>query len=139
MKKIILEFKAYTDEWGYERSMFQNYISKYFENPVYEYTDITETRTNIRRVFDYSHAGINAVSDILEKLMNSTYGKDSVVDEISEHLCKAIFDVNKAKAKTDKNKDVKCYVWYDGCSEMEISIYTIETDAKEIKRIIYKD
>jgi len=135
-KKIVVELRMYSDgDWGYDESMFDNYTSKYFENDLYEYTVVDDYTTKIRRVFDYSHTGLNELCEMLAKIRNSTYGRCS--DEPNQFIDDALCVLYAGKKKIDRNTKVSYSDYYDSNTELEISVYSIATEARPIKKIIY--
>lgn len=137
-KKIVLELRMYSDgDWGYDRSVFDHYTSKYFENDLYEYTVVDDYTTKIRRVFEYNHTGLNELCGMLEKIRNSTYGRCS--DEPNQFIDDALCALYGSKKKIDRNTKMNYSDLYDSNTELEIDVYSIATEARPIKKIIYED
>ena len=130
-KKVILEMSIYTDgDWKFDKSIFENYVSKYFDNDLYEYTYIYDYGCKIRRTFEDINSGFTQIASILEELTNSISSKD----DFTENKIKAFFhnQIKMANSKLEFESDI------DGNTEIEVEVSIIDSDSKPIKNIIYE-
>ena len=129
-KKVILEMSIYTDgDWKFDKSIFENYVSKYFDNDLYEYTYIYDYSCKIRRTFEDIDTGFTQIESILEELTNSISSKD----DFTENNIKAFFNnqIKMANSKLEFEADI------DGNTEINIRTIIIDNDSKPIKNITY--
>ena len=135
MRKVyVCKFSIYNDgDWGLDTEILKKlaaYKSKYYENDLYEQTDIDFDDLysyKFKRVFDSASDCINFV----RRTFSNLHGRDYEINEmIPEFIDNLINEFNHNKNATD---------FIDGNTEIEASMYSIETDAKKIKQIIYED
>ncbi|MBO7211926.1 MAG: hypothetical protein J6V44_13130 [Methanobrevibacter sp.] len=118
----------YTDgDWYFNRDMFKNYKSSYFENDLYEYTFEEDYSIRFKRVFyDYDKA-VEFVTVLKESIGGrDTWRYEDIVSGI-EGMIQDFWKHNYA------------YFDYDGNSEVNLFLEEFETNAKKIKEIIYED
>ena len=133
--KIILELSMYSDgDWGYDESIFENHTSKYFDNNLYEYTKFEWSTTKARRTFDIDKTdGYAAIHNILKSICSSLHGRQSDIKYVNEFFDRAIERLPNVSVENG---------YYDSMesnTEIDLTIRIIESDAKEIKEIIYKE
>lgn len=134
-KKIVIELSMYSDgDWGYDESIFENHTSRYFDNDLYEYTYFEWCTTKIKRSFDLGETdGYNAIRSILNAICSSLHGRQSDVKYVTEFFDRAIERLPNVSVENG---------YYDSMesnTEIDLTIRIIESDAKEIKEIIYKE
>lgn len=130
-KLYIVECEMHTDnDWGFDTNILSlNYKSRYFEQELYEYTnaDPKSSRHKFRRVFDTKEKAI----EFAKKYKESIYGQRYYSEVLNEKIDEIISDfyVN------DEGGD------YDdiGNTEFDFSMYSVDTNARKIKRIIYEN
>lgn len=133
-KKLVIELRMYTDgDWGYDKSIFEGYTSKYFENGLYEYTEIDEDyTTKIRRVFDYDES-YEPIKNLIKKLCDSLHGRENWVESVIEFFDRALEELPTLRI------GYPYCDFMDSNTEMDLTIAIIESDAKPIDKIIYKE
>ena len=133
-KKLVIELRMYTDgDWGYDKRIFKDYTSKYFESDLYEYTEIDDDSytTKIRRVFDYD-GDCKPVENLIKQICNSVDGRESWVESVIEFFDRALEELPKLKVGRPYCD------FMDSNTEMDLTIAIVETDARPIEKIIYK-
>ena len=88
VKKYILKLYIYTDgDWGIDNTFtdkcMKNYVSKYFDNDLYEYTELPDDNYTYRlvRVFDTADELIDFVDSIKCSLHGNKYYIDEYIPE----------------------------------------------------------
>lgn len=124
---FIVEFNAYMDKYAsFDKALIANYRSRYYENELYEYTYCYESSYRFRRIFDCKRKAV----EFIENFFNSVSCKDDTFVTLQDFKNGIIFNFNKSGKSWD---------FYDGFINMELSMTTVETTAKKIKKIIYED
>lgn len=134
-KKIVIELSMYSDgDWGYDESIFENHTSKYFDNGLYEYTEFEWSTTKVRRTFDIDKTdGYAAIHNILKSICSSLYGRQSDIKYVTEFFNCAIEQLPNVSVGNSYYDNM------DSNTEIDLTIYVVENDAKEVKEIIYKE
>ena len=120
----------YTDgDWYFNRKMFENHTSKYFENYLYEFTrgDSDDYSLTFRRVFDDMDDAVAFVQKLRDSIGGSRpYAYEGIVETINDVI-------------QDVWSHSHGYGYYDGNSTITLDVDWVETNAKKIKTIIYED
>lgn len=134
MKKYILKLYIYTDgDWGIDNTFtdkcMKNYVSKYFDNDLYEYTELPDDNYTYRlvRVFDTADELIDFVDSIKCSLHGNKYYIDEYIPEFFDRNIEEFLSRGYTNDFMDSN------------TEIELYMSSIETDAKKVKEIIYED
>ncbi|MBO5435301.1 hypothetical protein J6A31_05750 [bacterium] len=131
-QKLVLEMSIYTDgDWSYQKDIIRNYTSKYFDNYLYEYTEfIFDYESRFRRVFDFN-GDFKPVENLIRQICDSIKGRDTeYIKEFFDRVIEVLPQTTIDRPLIDE---------MDSNTEINIIVKIIETDAKEIDRIIYKN
>lgn len=130
MKKLsVVEFKAYTDgDVGIDNIFFKGYVSSYFENDLYEYSNHEDDSYSyaLRRVFDTKEDAIRFVNTLFESMWGREYYINEVFPRFKDEIT-SDFYVN------DFGSD-----FIDGNVEMSLTMSVVKTSARKIKEVIYE-
>lgn len=131
-RKLILEMSVYTDgDWDFNRDLFANYTSKYFENEVYEYTYLEDHTCKIRRTFEDTENGYKEIISILTKFKESLRCRDKYTADMLNEFFDA--QIEAAKSYPEFHDDI------DSNTEISIRVYSIDNDSHRIKTITFTD
>lgn len=126
----IVTCNLYTDgDWHFDKEMFKNYTSLYFENELYEYTrgDSDGYCLEFRRVFDDMNDAVAFIQKFKDGIGGSRpYAYEPILESIDD-VIQEVWSHSHG------------YRSYDGNSTFVLDVYWIETTAKKIKSIIYED
>lgn len=136
-EKIILELNMYTDgDWRFDLDFCKNHQSRYFDQKLYEYTiDEGEYYTaKIRRVFEPT--AVKEIVSFVEHVKAGVYSsnKDNR-DSLANFFNDILSDINSVQGTIGIGSG---HIGNGNWEGTNYNISSIETDAQEIERIIYK-
>lgn len=130
-EKVVLELSVYTDgDWSFNRELFRNYISKYVDIDLFEYTIMSDYTLKIQRVYEGVDNGFKQVSNLIRQFNDSVKGRDYDVKFVKESFSRWL-------EKIDNCEEMEGYI--DGNSEIGIQVTVVNSDSKRIKKIILED
>lgn len=130
MTKYMVEFNIYTDgDCCVDFEDLDGYLSRYFEYELYEYTviDHDSYRYKCRRVFDEKTSAVDFLDEFKDRI---TSRKQYVETELITPM------INRCLESFEHSGYGSDFI--DGNVECEASIYTIVTNVRKIKTIIYE-